>query len=194
MLSLNMESRRLVAEMVRNGLAYLRGLPKAELAKRHQAVKNFVTIGDSLFGWRALAEIESQAAQQVARQEAGIRNTDAINLNLIHTSPEELKMLSLGACAEGACDENHNEIRRPTPVRAQSSSQVPKDPLASKEPLKDLSHSPPPEEKKDRWPAGGQPETRPSVDRGESAKVNSVTPTYEEARLQHRRNCWQRAR
>jgi hypothetical protein len=134
MLLLNMESRRLVAEIVKDGLEHLRGLPKAELAKRHQALKNFVTIADCLFGWRALAEIESQAAQELARREAGIRSTTGIiNLELIHTSPEQLKRLSMVARAEGACDENHREITRPAPVRAQSGFQVPKDLLARKE-------------------------------------------------------------
>jgi hypothetical protein len=92
MLELNMESRRLVAEIVKSGLEYLRGLEGEEVARRHAVVRDLVATAETLFGWKALSEVERHAAQVVAMRESGIEGP-AVNVELLMTSPERLKAM-----------------------------------------------------------------------------------------------------
>ena len=155
-------------------MEYLRGLPKAELAKRHQALKNFVAIGDSLFGSRVLAEIESQAAQEWPGRRP------------VYGTPPTPSMLPSFALKirTGRLWPEPQEITRPAALG----------PLADKVPATDPYHGPRPAENKDRRPAGKDLENTPEEEREQPAMNSSTTPSYEQACLEHRKNCWQKVR
>jgi hypothetical protein len=99
MLVLSMESRRSLAEAIRKGLGYLSGLTEEELLKRHRAVASFSNAAEALFGWRALAVVEGEAAAREVRMANGERDTRAINLELLRCSPEELRRRARAAQA-----------------------------------------------------------------------------------------------
>jgi hypothetical protein len=53
-----------------------------------------VATAETLFGWKALSEVERHAAQVVAMRESGIEGP-AVNAELLMTSPEQLKAMGL---------------------------------------------------------------------------------------------------
>jgi hypothetical protein len=99
MLAISMSSRRSLAEAIRKAMNYLSGLPEAELAKQHRALASLTNSAEALFGWRALAVVEGEAAAREVRLANGERDTRAINLELLRCSPEELRRRARAAQA-----------------------------------------------------------------------------------------------
>jgi hypothetical protein len=95
MLATSMASRRALATAIQKGMAHLSKLPEAELVKQHKALASFSAAAEALFGWKALAIVEGEAAVKTVREESGQRDTRAVNLELIRTTPEQLRRMAL---------------------------------------------------------------------------------------------------
>lgn len=108
MLTLSMRSRRALATAIQKGMAHLSKLPEAELVKEHKALASFSSAAEALFGWKALAIVEGEAAVKTVREESGQRDTRAVNLELIRTTPKQLRQLAL---AKKACEARAAEGR-----------------------------------------------------------------------------------
>jgi hypothetical protein len=102
MLATSMASRRALATAIQKGMAHLSKLPEAELVKQHKALASFSAAAEALFGWKALAIVEGEAAVKTVREESGQRDTRAINLELIRTTPEQLRQAMLAKKAREA--------------------------------------------------------------------------------------------
>ncbi len=94
MLVLSMASRRSLAEAIRKAMQHLSGLSEEQLLKEHRALASFANAAEALFGWRALAVVEGEAAVREVRAQNGERDTRAINVPLIRTSPEQLRLMA----------------------------------------------------------------------------------------------------
>jgi hypothetical protein len=119
MLALSMASRRSLAEVIRKGMNYLSGLPEAELAKQHRVAATFVSAGEALFGWRALAAVEAEAAVERVRAESGRKDQRAINLELIRVKPQELREMAQAKKAREAQGAGVREVEESPGVRAE---------------------------------------------------------------------------
>lgn len=134
MLALSMASRRSLAEAIRKGMNYLSGLPEAELAKQHQVVATFVSAGEALFGWKALAAVEAEAAVRTVREESGLKDQRAINLELIRVKPEELRERARAKAAEeGRAPREVALLRKAAQAKAVAEREVEGSPVESAE-------------------------------------------------------------